>query len=101
MYLYYMPVYVCIYCIYFNVIMYMLTYVMQRLLKKLIVLQVLVGFINPLHFTFSFKHCKWNESHCKISSFSNLEFFLMCLFMSQLNKQLNIEHAIYFNAIKL
>lgn len=47
MYMYYMPVYVCIYCIYFNIIMYTLTYVMQRLLKKLIVVQVLVGFINP------------------------------------------------------
>lgn len=61
------------------------TYVIQRQLKKLIVVKVTIGLINPLHFAFSFKHFKWNESHCKISSFSNLEFFFMCLFMSQLS----------------
>lgn len=56
MYLYYIPVYVCRECAYFNIMylicdffktMYIPTYVMQRLLKKLIAVKVIVGFINP------------------------------------------------------
>lgn len=56
MYLYYMPVYVCRYCVCFNIIylicdffkiMYIPTYVMQRLFKKLIVVKVIDGFIKP------------------------------------------------------
>lgn len=56
----------------------------------MIVLKLVVGFITPLHFAFSFKHCKMDESHCKIVNFCNLEFFFMCLFISQLSKVVKV-----------